>query len=152
MKRICLVALASIIGLSPVLTASAQTNRLTAAGPDLVPIASRIENGAVSIRNMGAAASGPSVARLTCSRVGGGSCAEEVPGMRAYIDPAYPHSAVIQIPAIPPGHVHTHYLTFWDDLVWNAGTYNLLLEADAGWDVPEINEGNNFNGYAYVVQ
>ena len=151
MKRISLLALAAVVGLSPVLTASAQTNRLTVAGPDLVPIASRIEHGAVSVRNTGPAASGPSLVRLTCSRVGGGSCAEEVPGMRAYIDPAYPNSAVIQIPAIEPGHVHTHYLTFWDDLVWNPGTYNLLLQVDAASVVAETNEGNNYGGHPYVV-
>lgn len=150
MKRLCLLALTGVVGLSPILSASAQ-DRLTGAGPDLIPIASRVEHGAVSVRNSGSGASGPSLARLTCSRVGGGSCAEEVPGMRAYIDPAYPNSAVVQIPAIEPGHVHTHYLTFWDDLVWNPGTYNLLLEVDAAWDVAEINEGNNFGGHPFVV-
>jgi len=143
------LAIAGALSLAMLSPALAQ-DRLTAAGPDLVPIPSRVANGAVSIRNTGAAASGPTLARLTCQRAGGGSCAE-TRGMAAYENPAYPNSAVIAIPAIAPGHVHNHYLTFWDDLVWAPGTYNFVLEADAGWDVAETNEGNNFGGHPYVV-
>lgn len=150
MKRLSLLALAGTVALVPVLGASAQSNRLTAAAPDLVPIPSRIEHGVVSVRNVGTADAGPLLVRVTCQRAGGGSCAEGR-GMAAYENPAYPNSAVVEVPNVPAGHVHNHTLTFWNNLAWQPGTYNFVIEVDAGWDVAETNEGNNFGGHPYVV-
>lgn len=125
---------------------------LTNRAADLVPVPSRVLNGVVSIRNVGSAASVPSVATLNCDKVGGGGghCAE-APGMAAYENPMYPNRVVVMIPALAPGAIHNHTLAFWSDLDWETGSYNFVLQADAGSAVAETNEGNNFGGTTLVV-
>lgn len=121
------------------------TGDLTAASPDLVPIASRILHGTASVRNVGSAASGPFLLTVQCQKQGGGGCAEH-PGVARYVNPAYPDRAVIQVPGLAAGHVFNHKFPFWEELVWPAGNYNFVLEADAGKNIGETNEGNNFGG------
>jgi hypothetical protein len=53
---------------------------------------------------------------------------------------------VIQVPELAAGHVFNHTLPFWASLEWQPGSYNFVLEADAGKEVGETNEGNNFGG------
>jgi hypothetical protein len=130
--------------------AAAETTILTARAADLVPVPSRVLHGVVSIRNVGSAASAPSVATLICDKVGGGGCAE-APGMAAYENAMYPGAVVVMIPALAPGAIHNHTLAFWSDLDWQSGSYNFVLQADAGAAVPETNEGNNFGGTTLVV-
>jgi hypothetical protein len=109
---------------------------------DLVPIASRMLKGAVSIRNAGSAASGPSIATVVCAKVGGGGCAES-PAMKKYENAAYPNAIVVNVPALAVGHVYSHSLPFWNSLKWGPGTYEFTVTADAGKQVGETNEGNN---------
>lgn len=125
---------------------------LTNRAADLVPVPTRVLHGVVSIRNVGSAASAPSIATLNCDKVGGGGghCAE-APGMAAYENPMYPNRVVVMIPALAPGAIHNHTLAFWSDLDWESGSYNFVLQADAGATVPETNEGNNFGGTTLVV-
>jgi CARDB len=116
---------------------------LTAKAPDLVPAASRILKGGVSIRNAGSAASSASVATVVCKKiVGPGSCADS-PALKTYTNPSYPNAVVVNVPALQPGHVHTHMLPFWNTLKWQPGTYRFTVTADAGKQINETNEGNN---------
>jgi hypothetical protein len=123
--------------------------QVTGAAPDLVPVANRILNGVVSVRNAGSANAGAFVVTVQCQKQGGGSCADH-PGLAAYEDPAYPNRVVVKVPSLAKGQVFNHNLRFWNELEWQPGTYNFLLEADAGKNVGEINEGNNFGGAVLV--
>jgi hypothetical protein len=126
---------------------------LVARSPDLVPIPSRIEHGVVSVRNAGAAASPPSVVTVNCHLPGQeGGCPDIPPALiAAYEDPAYPNRLVVQVPAIQPGHVYNHTLTFWDDVTWPAGAYQFDYVADAGAAVAESNEGNNTGSHTWIA-
>jgi hypothetical protein len=98
---------------------SQRPGRLIAPSPDLRPIPSRIEHGAVSVRNGGTAASAPSLATVNCHLPGQEGGCPEIPAaaIAPYVNAAYPNRVVVSIPAIQPGHVHSHMLTFWDDVV-----------------------------------
>lgn len=151
--RILVTATCGLLLAGIVLPADAQQRREPAAAPqgpksltakaaDLVPIPSRMLNGAVSIRNAGSGPAGPSVATVVCTKVGGGSCAES-PAMKNYENAAYPNALVVNIPALAIGQVHSHSLPFWNSLKWQPGTYQFSVTADAGKQVAETNEGNN---------
>lgn len=153
----------SVFGLT---TASAQTQLrpqqaqgaqgpggLVVRSPDLTPIPSRIEHGVVSVRNVGAAASGPSLATVNCHLPGQSGGCPEIPARlaAAYENPAFPNRVTVAIPAIQPGHVHNHTLSFWNQLNWPAGTYIFEFVVDAGATVAESNEGNNTGSHTWVV-
>ena len=123
------------------------------AAADLVPIPSRLAFGVVSVRNAGASAARPSVVTINCHKAGErGGCAE-IPARFApnYTNPAYPNKLVVNVPALPPGHVFNHTLPFWGGLAWASGTYNFDFVADAGAVVAESNEANNTGTYVKVV-
>jgi hypothetical protein len=126
---------------------------LVAASPDLQPIPSRITHGVVSVRNTGVAASGPSIATVNCHLPNQRGGCPEIPErlVAAYENPAYPNRVAVNIPAIEPGHVHSHTLTFWSALDWPSGTYVFDFVVDAGGTVGESNEGNNAGSYTWVV-
>lgn len=141
-------------GLSAAASAQPQgAGRLVARSPDLVPIPSRIEHGVVSVRNAGAAASAPSVVTVNCHKVGQRGGCVDVPDrlIAQYEDPAFPNLLVVDVPALAPGHVYNHTLTFWDDIVWPAGAYQFDYVADAGAAVAESNEGNNTGSHVWNV-
>lgn len=127
--------------------------RLIAASPDLRPIPSRIEHGAVSVRNGGTAASAPSLATVNCHLPGQEGGCPDIPAaaIAPYENPAYPNVVVVSIPAIQPGHVHSHMLTFWDDVVWPSGTYVFEFVVDADAANAESNEANNTGSHIWVV-
>jgi len=156
---------ASLIGLST--TSLAQTmqrqetpqiqrqnnNRLVARVIDLQPIASRIEHGVVSVRNAGTAASGPSIATVNCHLPGEEGGCPEIPAaaLAAYTNAAYPNRLVVNIPAIQPGHVHSHNLSFWNDVDWPSGAYVFEFVVDAGGTNNESNEANNAGSHIWNV-
>jgi hypothetical protein len=147
-------ATVAYFGLSVAATTQAQpTGRLVARSPDLVPIPSRIEHGVVSVRNVGAAASQPSVVTVNCHLPGQRGGCPDIPEalIAAYENPAYPNRLVVQVPAIQPGHVYNHTLTFWDDVAWPSGSYQFDYVADAGASNAESNEGNNTGSHVWVV-
>jgi hypothetical protein len=119
--------------------------QVTAAAPDLVPVPSRILQGTVSVRNTGSADAGAFVVTAQCQKQGGGGCAEHR-GMAAYNDPMYPGRLVVNVSGLQKGKVFNHKLPFWNDLDWQPGNYNFVIEADAGKTVGETNEGNNIGG------
>jgi hypothetical protein len=127
--------------------------RLVARSPDLIPIPSRIEHGVVSVRNAGAAASQPSVVTVNCHLPGQEGGCVDIPAalIAPYENAAYPNRLVVNVPAIQPGHVYNHTLTFWDDVVWPAGSYQFDYVADAGASNAESNEGNNTGSHTWVV-
>lgn len=164
------IAAASMIALSGAALAQTQTpqirtpnttpqiqtqnpGRLTARAADLLPIPSRIEHMAVSVRNAGSAASGPSIATVNCHLPGQEGGCPEIPAaaLAAYTNAAYPNRLVINIPAIQPGHVHTHYLSFAEDIDFPTGSYVFEFMVDAGSTVAETNEGNNTGEHTWVV-
>ena len=110
-----------------------------------MPIPSRIEHGVVSVRNVGAVASQPSLVTVNCHLPGEEGGCVDVPAalIAPYENAAYPNRVVVQVPAIQPGHVYNHTLTFWDDIVWPAGAYQFDYVADASATNGESNEGNN---------
>jgi hypothetical protein len=115
---------------------------------NLVPIASRMTKGTVSVRNTGSAAAGPFKVTVECNVVGRrGGCAE--PSERAvapYENPAFPNKLTVTVPGLATGHVFNHKISFWDGLVWPAGNYEFTVVADAGGAVAETNEGDNSGG------
>jgi hypothetical protein len=128
--------------------------QLVAHAPDLQPIPSRIEHGVVSVRNTGTAASAPSIATVNCHLPGqGGGCGPDLPDrvMAPYEDPAYPNMVVVQIPAIQPGHVYSHNLSFWDEIDWQTGSYQFDFVVDAASAVAETNEANNTGSHVWAV-
>lgn len=127
---------------------------LVARTRDLQPIPSRIEHGVVSIRNTGTTASAPSIATVVCHLPGQrGGCGPDMPDdlMEDYEDPAYPNAVVVQIPAIQPGHVYSHTLTFWDEIDWATGAYQFDFVADASNTNNESNEANNTGSHVWNV-
>lgn len=156
---------AGLIGLSSI--AAAQTmqrqnntqlqpqnnNRLVARVIDLQPIPSRIEHGVVSVRNTGTAASGPSIATVNCHLPGEEGGCPEIPAaaIAPYVNAAYPNRVVVNIPAIQPGHVHSHNLSFWDEVDWPSGSYVFEFVVDAGATNNESNEANNAGSHVWVV-
>ncbi|MBL8538277.1 MAG: hypothetical protein JNM59_12800 [Hyphomonadaceae bacterium] len=142
----------ALVGLAAFLSIAGASTAASAA-PDLVPIASRLTHGVVSVRNVGDAASTPSVVTLNCSKPPAtGGCAE-IPAMYmpAYTNPAFPDRVSINVPALTPGRVFNHRLRFWDALAWSSGTYHLTVTADAGAAVAEGNEANNAGTHVKVV-
>ncbi len=128
------------------------SGRLVARVIDLQPIPSRIEHGVVSIRNTGTAASAPSIATVVCHLPGQrGGCGPDLPDdvMAPYENPAYPNAVVVQIPAIQPGHVYSHNLTFWDQLNWGPGARQFDFVADASATNNESNEANNTGSHIW---
>lgn len=126
---------------------------LVARSPDLVPIPSRIEHGVVSVRNAGAAASVPSVVTVNCHLPGQRGGCVDIPDrlIAPYEDPAFPNRLVVQVPAIQPGHVYNHNLSFWGSVVWPSGSYQFDYVADASATNAESNEGNNTGSHTWVV-
>jgi hypothetical protein len=121
---------------------------------DLQPIPSRIEHGVVSIRNTGTATSAPSIATVVCHLPGQrGGCGPDLPDdvMEDYEDAAYPNAVVVQIPAIQPGHVYSHNLTFWDEIDWATGAYQFDFVADASGTNNETSEANNTGSHVWNV-
>jgi hypothetical protein len=114
------------------------------AQPDLVPQLNFPMNATVGVQNSGTTAAGPSHLTINCTKFGqaDGGC-PEAPGMGAYVDPAFPNRAVIDVPALEPGESFSHDLSFWNAIPWTPGTYVFDAEVDAGGDVAESDETNN---------
>ncbi len=121
------------------------------AQPDLVPQLNFPMNAAVGVQNNGTTAAGPSHLTINCTKFGqaDGGC-PDTPGMGAYVDPAFPNRAVIDVPALEPGESFSHDLTFWNAIPWTPGTYVFDAEVDAGSDVAESNEANNTAQSSYT--
>lgn len=127
--------------------------RLTARAPDLRPIPSRIEHGAISVNNAGSADSAASIVTVNCHLPGQEGGCPEIPAaaLPAYTNAAYPNRLVINMPAIEQGHTETHYLSFWDDIDWPSGSYVFEFVVDAAGTIGETNEGNNTGEHTWVV-
>jgi hypothetical protein len=121
---------------------------LTPVNPNLVPIASRMAKGVISVRNTGPVAAGPFKVTVECNAMGKkGGCAEPPKGAAvAYIDGAFPNKFRVLAPNLAPGAVFSHKLSFWDALVWSSGNYEFTVVADASGLVAEVNEGDNTGG------
>jgi hypothetical protein len=121
---------------------------ITAKAPNLVPIASRMLKGTVSVRNTGSANAGPFKVTVECNVVGRrGGCAEPPKGaVAAYEVPAFPNKLTVSVASLAPGSVFNHKITFWDALVWPSGNYEFTVIADAGAAVAETNEADNSGG------
>lgn len=126
-------------GIPPVIVAKA---------PNLVPIASRMTKGTVSVRNTGTMAAGPFKVTVECNVVGrrGGCVDPPRDAVAPYEDAAFPNKLTVSVPALSAGHVFNHKISFWDGLVWPAGNYEFTVVADAGGAVAETNEADNSGG------
>lgn len=127
--------------------------RFVAHSPDLQPIPSRIEHGVVSVRNTGTAASVPSIVTVNCHLPGRRGGCVDIPErlLVGYTDNNYPNRLVVQVPAIQPGHVYNHNLSFWNALNWPSGAYQFDFVADASATNGESNEGNNTGSHVWNV-
>jgi len=121
---------------------------LVAKAPNLVPIASRMQKGTMSVRNTGSAPAGPFKVTVECSVMGErGGGAEPSPREAApYDDGAFPNKLTVSVSGLAPGHVFNHKIAFWDSLVWPSGNYEFTVVADAGGTVAETNEADNDGG------
>ncbi|WP_167755723.1 CARDB domain-containing protein [Vitreimonas flagellata] len=126
-------------------------DRLVARTIDLHPIPSRIEHGVVAVRNIGTTASAPSIITVNCHVPGQEGGCVDVPErlLAGYANPAYPNRLVVQVPAIQPGRVYNHTLSFWDNIVWPAGAYQFDFVADAGATNNESHEANNTGSHVW---
>ena len=143
-RHLGLVAAAALAaGLALPASASAQ--------PDLVPQLNFPMNASVGVQNQGTTASGPSHLIINCTAFGqaDGGC-PDAPGMAAYVDPAFPNRAVIDVPALEPSESFNHDLTFWDSIPWVPGTFVFDAEVDPGNEVAESNEANNTTQSSYT--
>lgn len=121
---------------------------IAANAPNLVPIASRMAKGTISVRNTGTVAAGPFKVTVACSS----KCAEPAPADAApYTDAAFPDKVTVSVPGLSPGHVYNHKIAFWDSLVWRSGNYEFTVVADAANAVAETNEADNTGGTVFGV-
>jgi len=121
---------------------------IAANAPNLVPIASRMAKGTISVRNTGTVAAGPFKVTVACNA----NCAEPTAGDSApYEDPAFPNKLTVSVPGLSPGHVYNHKIAFWDSLVWRSGNYEFTVAADAANTVAETNEADNTGGTVFGV-
>jgi hypothetical protein len=121
---------------------------IVAKGPNLVPIASRMAKGTISVRNTGTVAAGPFKVTVECAK----ACAEPSPADAApYTDAAFPNKLTVSVPGVLPGHVYNHKVAFWDGLVWQSGNYEFTVVADAANTVAETNEADNTGGTVFGV-
>src|SRR5680860_790714 len=84
-RRILFGALAAFLGLASAHPGAAQTSQ-AAGAPDLTPNIEAILQGAVSIRNLGAAPAGASLATVRCVGLGDNPCAQS-PLMTRFTNP-----------------------------------------------------------------
>lgn len=120
---------------------------IKAEAPNLVPIASRMAKGTVSVRNTGSADAGPFKVTVECKNLGSGHCVDPPRAEAApYIDPAFPDRLTVSVPGLSPGAVFNHKISFWDAMVWPSGNYEFTVVADAGAAVNETNEADNAGG------
>lgn len=120
---------------------------IKANAPNLVPIASRMTKGTVSVRNTGSADAGPFKVTVECKNLGRGGCVDPPKGELApYTDGAFPNKLTVSVPGLQAGHVFNHKIAFWDAMVWPAGNYEFTVVADAGGTVNETNEADNSGG------
>jgi hypothetical protein len=116
--------------------------------PNLVPIASRMAKGTISVRNTGTVAAGPFKVTVECKS----KCADPLPAdLAAYTDAAFPNKVTVSVPGLSPGHVYNHKIAFWDSLVWSSGNYEFTVVADAANTVAETNEADNTGGTVFGV-
>ncbi|MEO3428421.1 CARDB domain-containing protein [Pelagibius sp. CAU 1746] len=143
-------SLLAVAGLSAAAALAAGAGQALAQ-PDLVPQLNFPMNASVGVQNAGTTAAGPSHLTINCTKFGkaDGGC-PEAPGMGAYVDPAFPNRAVIDVPALEPGESFSHNLSFWNAIPWTPGTYVFDAEVDAGGDVAESNETNNSAQSSYT--
>ncbi len=121
---------------------------LVAKAPNLVPIASRMTKGTISVRNTGTVAAGPFKVTVECKT----SCAEpSAVDVAPYTDAAFPNKLTVSVPGLSPGHVYNHKIAFWDALVWRSGNYEFTVVADAANTVAETNEADNSGGTVFGV-
>jgi hypothetical protein len=121
---------------------------IAANAPNLVPIASRMAKGTISVRNTGTVAAGPFKVTVACSA----ACAEPAAADAApYEDAAFPNKLTVSVPGLSPGHVYNHKIAFWDGLVWRSGNYEFKVVADAANTVAETNEADNTGGTVFGV-
>jgi len=142
-----LISMAACVSLCLVAAASARTPApvLSAKAPNLVPIASRMQKGTISVRNTGSAAAGAFKVTVECNVMGGrGGCADPSPRQAApYEDPAFPNKVTITVPGLAQGKVYNHKIAFWNALAWSSGNYEFCVVADAAGVIAETNEGDN---------
>jgi CARDB len=121
---------------------------IVAKGPNLVPIASRMAKGTISVRNTGTVAAGPFKVTVACAT----KCADPAPAdLAAYTDAAFPDKVTVSVPGLSPGHVYNHKIEFWDSLVWRSGNYEFTVVVDAANTVAETNEADNSGGTVFGV-
>jgi hypothetical protein len=121
---------------------------IAANAPNLVPIASRMAKGTISVRNTGTVAAGPFKVTVACSA----ACAEpSAEDSAPYEDAAFPNRLTVLVPGLLPGHVYNHKIAFWDSLVWRSGNYEFTVVVDAANAVAETNEDDNTGGTVFGV-
>ena len=145
MRAIVIVALGALsVGLAlPIAAKPPVAVPVMANGPNLVPIASRMAKGTISVRNTGSVAAGPFKVTVECKT----KCAEPSAADAApYIDAGFPNKITVSVAGLSPGHVYSHKIAFWDGLTWRSGTYDFTVVADAANTVEETDETDNSGG------
>jgi CARDB len=122
--------------------------------PDLVPVLAHPMNGKVVVKNIGRGFAAPSKLTLDCEEVSTpvNACPDlPVSAAATYFDPAFPKNATIEVPALSPGEIFVHTLSFWDTFHWATGRYRFTALVDAAHVLSESNTKNNVAVSTLVV-
>ncbi len=144
------------ISMAVVIAATAMTAlapMAEAAGlPDLKP-AFNTKTGKLTVKNTGGAKAGRSIATISCSASGGGSCPDPTPAQMApYTIPGYDDVAAIKFGPIAANSSKSKVIGLVQTLNWLPGSYWLTVCVDAGQHVAESNEGNNCKRFRKTVR
>jgi hypothetical protein len=116
--------------------------------PDLVPVLHSPMNGEIRVKNIGNGPADPTKLTLDCVKVDAPFQMHSCPNLPisvapTYFDPAFPNNATIKVPALAPGAVFTHKISFWDVSNWPKGKYKFTVTVDAAHELNESNSTNN---------
>lgn len=122
------------------------------AGANLVP-GFNTKTGVVMVKNTGTDPASRSVVTVGCSSAGSTPCPDAPAALTAPYDIAgFPNVAAIKVPDLAAGKSFSHKISFYNNLVWQPGTYYLSVCADAGNYIAETNEADNCKKFKKIVK
>ena len=122
------------------------------AGANLVP-KFNTNTGMVGVSNIGGDAAERSIVTIGCASAGTTDCPDAPAALLApYQIGGFPDVAAIKVPALAAGKTFHHKISFYNNLVWQPGTYYLSVCVDAGKYIAETNEADNCRKFKKIVK
>lgn len=125
--------------------------------PDLIPILNSPMDSEIRVKNVGDGPADSSKLTLDCVRLGAPSQMYSCPNLPVsvaplYFDEAFPNNATIKVPALAPGEIFVHKLSFWDLSNWPKGKYKFTVTVDAAHQLTESNPDNNVATRVLIIR